>query len=169
MYQVFLGLGSNIGDRLRYLTGAIEEISKISELRTLSSIYETSPVGMDTSNVFFNMVGEVGTSEYPRQLLNRLQEIEKKMGRKSKHLGADREIDIDILLYRGMSYEDDVVTVPHPRLQYRRFALEPFCEIAPTAVHPVLCKTIASLLRQCRDTHTVKRTEHNIDTMQFKT
>lgn len=169
MYQVFLGLGSNIGDRLRYLTGAIEEITKISELCLLSSIYETSPVGMDSTNVFFNMVVEIGTPYYPPQLLDRLQEIENKLGRKSKNLRDDREIDIDILLYHGMSYEDGVVIVPHPGLQYRRFALEPFCEIAPTAVHPVLCKTIASLLRQCRDTHSVRRTEHKINTMQFKT
>jgi 2-amino-4-hydroxy-6-hydroxymethyldihydropteridine diphosphokinase len=160
MYQVFLGLGSNLGDRVGYLSRAVNEIQAIAVIGARSSVYETEPVGMSSEKLFYNMVISVETEDVPVALLKKLKQIEKTIGRKhSGHL-MDREIDIDILLYRGWSYEDAVVRIPHPEFEHRRFVLEPLNEIAPTALHPVLGQTVASLLRRCKDQSRVTRTDH---------
>ena len=160
MYRVYLGLGSNVGDRLDNLSKAVAEIKAIASVISVSSVYETEPVGMQSREMFYNMAMSIDTEDRPAQLLMKLKQIEKKIGR--KHFGhlLDREIDIDILLYHGWSYEDAIVCVPHPELEQRRFVLEPLNEIAPTALHPMLGQTIASLLRQCRDRGSVVRTPH---------
>jgi 2-amino-4-hydroxy-6-hydroxymethyldihydropteridine diphosphokinase len=162
MYQVFLGLGSNVGERLQYLDSAVADVSAIARVLALSSVYETSPVGMESQNDFYNMAIEIETPMHPPELLKALKKIERKLGRRSSVRMHDREIDIDILMYRGLEYEDSTVKVPHPQLEHRRFALEPLAEIAPTAVHPVLEKTIATLLRQCHDVGRVERTAHQL-------
>jgi 2-amino-4-hydroxy-6-hydroxymethyldihydropteridine diphosphokinase len=159
MYRVFLGLGSNLGDRLEYLSRAVEEINTFAPIQSISSVYETEPVGMDTENRFYNLVVEVETGLQPARLLRRLRSIEKKLGRRGRTHMMDREIDIDILLYDGIAYEDAIVRVPHPQLDQRRFVLEPLREIAPLVVHPLRNQTIASLLRLCRDTAVVTRTD----------
>lgn len=166
MYTVYLGLGSNLGDRLEHLSQAMQELSLIAEVRALSSVYETEPVGMDVADPFFNMAACIITPDDPPLLLVHLKTIEKKLGRKRHSHMQSRTIDIDILLYRGFAYDDHTVRVPHPSLQQRRFALEPLHEIAPTAIHPLLEKTIATLLRQCRDRHSCIRTDYqiNVDT-----
>ncbi|HUL43650.1 MAG TPA: 2-amino-4-hydroxy-6-hydroxymethyldihydropteridine diphosphokinase [Bacteroidota bacterium] len=158
MYNVYLGLGSNIGDQLDNLSRAVEAIREIFPVHAVSSIYETEPVGMEDAGDFYNMAIGISTQDDPPLLLTKLKAIEKKMGRKAREHMEPRIIDIDILLYRGLAYEDHRVRVPHPMLEHRRFALEPLAEIAPTAVHPAREKTIASLLRLCRDTHRVVRT-----------
>ncbi len=162
MYTAYLGLGSNLGDRFENLSRAIEELSKIETVTLVSGIYETEPVDMDSPSLFYNMAARISTPDDPPLLLVKLKAIEKKLGRKLPSHGEPRMIDIDILLYRGLVYEDHTVRVPHPMLAHRRFALEPLNEIAPTAVHPALERTIASLLRACRDQHRVVRTEYHI-------
>jgi len=163
MYQVYLGIGSNLGNRLENLSRAIEEIASIATIESTSSIYETEPVDIVNCENFLNMAISIRTEDDPPLLLARLKKIEKKLGRKQQtHLEA-RIIDIDILMYRGFAYEDNTVKVPHKELANRRFALEPLCEIAPTAVHPSLEKTIATLLRNCRDNHKVIKTEHQVN------
>ena len=164
MYRVFLGLGSNVGDRLKYLSKAVDEIKSVAIINSLSSIYETEPVGIQSTEMFYNMVVCIETTDRPSELLIKLKQIEKKIGRKLSGRLLDREIDIDILLYRGWSFEDATVRVPHPELEHRRFVLEPMNEIAPTALHPILGQTIASLLRQCRDHSRVMRTLHVLHT-----
>ena len=164
MYHVFLGLGSNVGDRLTFLARAVEEIGSIATINSISSIYETEPVEMQSTEMFYNMALSVETTDHPSELLVKLKLIEKKLGRTSSGRLFDREIDIDILLYRGWSYEDATVRVPHAELEHRRFVLEPLNEIAPTALHPILGQTIASLLRQCRDRSRVMRTLHVLNT-----
>lgn len=161
MYNIYLGLGSNVGDRFENLARAVEEIRAIARVHSLSSIYETQPVGMETSDLFYNMALGVFSTDDPPLLLVKLKRIERKIGRRRPTHLEPRIIDIDILLYRGLAYEDHTVRVPHPALPFRRFALEPLNEIAPTAVHPVLEKTIASLLRNCHDRHSVVRTEYH--------
>jgi 2-amino-4-hydroxy-6-hydroxymethyldihydropteridine diphosphokinase len=158
MYRVFLGLGSNLGDRLGLLSKAIQAIEEAMPVRALSSVYETEPVGMDSEHQFYNMAIEVETDLNPAELILLLRSIEKKLGRKHRAPMMNREIDIDILLYDGFSYADDTVQVPHPRLETRRFVLEPLKEIAPLVVHPTRNQTIASLLRSCRDLSSVVRT-----------
>jgi 2-amino-4-hydroxy-6-hydroxymethyldihydropteridine diphosphokinase len=160
MYHVYLSLGSNLGNRQQHLAGAVEALRSIVAVEAVSSVYETEPVAMlDDAEPFLNMAVSVQTTDDPPLLLVQLKKIEKKMGRRDSSHRISRPIDIDILLYRGLAYEDHTVTVPHPSLAVRRFALEPLNEIAPMAVHPVLEKTIASLLRNCRDRHRVAKVD----------
>lgn len=163
MYCVYLGLGSNIGDRAGHLSRAVEELGAVATVDTISSIYETVPVEMETEESFFNMAVGISTTDDPPLLLRKLKKIEKQMGRKLPSHMEPRVIDIDILLYRGLAYQDHMVRVPHPKLEFRRFALEPLNEIAPTALHPLLEKTVAWLLRGCHDNHRVTKTEYHID------
>lgn len=162
MYRVYLGLGSDSGDRLSNLKTAVGEIGAIAAVTDCSPVYETEPVDMVSDLMFLNMVIGIETPFDPPLLLVKLRKIERKMGRKRKTHMMPRIIDIDILLYRGMVYEDHLVRVPHPELPRRRFALEPLHDIAPAAVHPGMEKTVGWLLRNCRDTHTVRRTEETV-------
>lgn len=163
MYHVYLSLGSNIGDRHSHLSRALEEIASIATIAEVSSIFESEPVGMlDDAGIFYNMAVGIRTSDDPPLLMVHLKKIEKKLGRKNATHLLSRIIDIDIALYRGLAYEDHTVTVPHPALQYRRFVLEPLCEIAPMAVHPVLEKTMATLLRNCHDKHSLVKLDSSI-------
>src|SRR5215472_5963839 len=129
MVRVFLGLGSNLGDRSAYLKEALKEIHELAPVVASSPVYETEPVGMESDHLFYNMVVEVETSLRPPDLLRALKSIERKTGRKHAAHHLDREIDIDILLYEGIEYADERVRVPHPQLEHRRFALEPLKEI----------------------------------------
>ncbi len=162
MYRVYLGLGSNLGDRLGNLTAAVDGIGEIARVVSVSSVYESEPVGMEGVTDFLNMAVAVDTTDDPPLLLVKLKKIEKHLGRKSRGHMLPRTIDIDILLYRGMAYEDGMVKVPHPELHNRRFALEPLHEIAPTAVHTTMEKTAGWLLRNCRGSHRVVKTPHSV-------
>ena len=93
-----------------------------------------------------------------------VKNIELKLGRKQDSHLQPREIDIDIELYEGYVYHDDVIDVPHPELQHRKFLLEPFRELAPTIVHPLLKKTVNELYVECPDTHAVVRTHYSLTT-----
>ena len=155
MYRVHLGLGSNIHPRHDHLAAAVLRIGRIARLTAVSSLYRTEPVGMEGAEEFLNMAVEVETEDDPPLLLVKLRAIEKELGRRPTVRVAPRTIDIDILLYRGMAYSDPMVTVPHPELHRRRFALEPLNEIAPAALHPTMERTVGWLLRHCRDTHRV--------------
>jgi 2-amino-4-hydroxy-6-hydroxymethyldihydropteridine diphosphokinase len=165
MYQVYLGLGTNLGDRIENLSRTVDEITKIGPVDAISSIYETEPVGMEHGDSFLNMVLSIRTSDDPPLLLVQLKKIEKRIAGKIHHHMEPRIIDIDILLYRGLAYDDHTVSVPHPQLHLRKFALEPLNEIAPTAIHPSLEKTIAALLRLCRDKNQVNKTDYQLAQM----
>jgi len=166
MYRVFLGLGSNLGDRVGFLKRTIHEINSVAPVRSASPVYETQPVDLESAHPFYNMVIEVETGLQPAELIRRLKSIERKLGRKPASHMLDRVIDIDILLYDGFSYADGEVRVPHARLEFRRFVLEPFKDVAPLVVHPTRNQTIASLLRMCHDMNRVVRTDIQIDSTQ---
>ena len=155
-------LGSDMGDRLGNLNHAVAAIASVAKVVECSSVYETEPVDMAGEDLFLNMVLGIETTDDPPLLLVKLRKIEKKMGRKPHRHRQPRIIDIDILLYRGMAYEDHLVRVPHAELTRRRFALEPLHEIAPMAVHPVMEKTVAWLLRNCHDGHMVRKTAETV-------
>ena len=162
MFCVYIGLGSNVGDRLQYLTKAVHEIRTLGRILSVSSVYETTPVEMQSENQFYNMAVALETELNPQELIEQLKHIEHQLGRQpSTHL-QDRAIDLDILLYENMQYKNAGIEIPHPRLTYRRFALESLCEIAPNALHPVSGKTIQELLRESPAQGRVERTIHNI-------
>ncbi len=155
MFRVFLGLGSNIGDRRSFLMNAVEEIRKFATVLRSSSIYETEPWRMSDTKSFYNMALEIETTLHPGVLLTKLKAIEKKLGRSAQSHMKPREIDIDILLYGGPTIQNDNISVPHPELHLRRFVLEPLCEIDSTLIHPSFGKPIKILLDDCPDTSTV--------------
>lgn len=165
MYRVYLGLGSDTGQRLENLRTAVEGIGAVANVVACSAVYETEPVDMESEDRFLNMAMEIETPDDPPLLLVKLRKIERTMGRKPHTHRSPRIIDIDILLYRGMVYEDHLVRVPHPELARRRFALEPLHEIAPAAVHPGMEKTIGWLLRNCHDAHEVRKTGDTVTAM----
>ncbi len=166
MNRVYLGLGSNLGDRLYYLTKAIDELEDICDIITLSSVYETEPVDMISKNLFLNMALLAETTFDPSDLLKQLKEIELKLGRKQTKKSRDREIDIDILLYEGLIYRNSMVTIPHPEMERRRFVLVPLAEIAPDVIHPVKGISFLAMLQNCPESSRVVRTDYQLTLTQ---
>jgi 2-amino-4-hydroxy-6-hydroxymethyldihydropteridine diphosphokinase len=144
---VYIGLGSNLGDRAANLRAARERIAA-PDLRVLreSSIYETAPRDVEDQPWFLNQVIECETDLFPRQLLARLQKIERAMGRKRRIAKGPREIDLDILLYGEAVVKSPELEVPHPRLSERRFVLEPLAELVPDKKHPGTRRTVREML-----------------------
>jgi len=147
--NVFLSLGSNIGEREAQLRQAIErlEAAGVQVVRT-SSVYETEPQDLREQPWFLNLVLEVETGLAPIQLLATILEIEESMGRKREVPKGPRSIDIDILLYGDGIVETEDLQIPHPRLARRRFVLEPLAELAPDLRHPQSNRTMRDLLRE---------------------
>ncbi len=149
MTRVYLGLGTNLGDKRKNLNDAVTLIKeRIGTVVSLSSFYETAPWGFQSDNSFLNAAIGVDTSLSPVALLRITQAIEKQLGRLHKSVQKvyhDRPIDIDILLYGEEVYESDELLIPHPEMAERRFVMEPLVEIAPEALHPLYCKTIREL------------------------
>lgn len=150
LHNVYLGLGSNLGDKEKNIKFALENIDKrIGRVTACSAFLITEPVGFDSKNLFVNAVCLVNTYLKPLEVLEYTQVIEREMGRRSKsynEIYTDREIDIDILLYDEEIQEYPHLILPHPHLHERSFVLLPFNEIAGNAYHPVLNKTIRQLL-----------------------
>ena len=151
MDKVFIGLGSNLGDRMSYLKDAVKEISKFAVIKKCSSIYETEPWGYKEQRLFLNCVIEIETKHEPLNLLKEVRKIETGLGRVERKKWTEREIDIDILFYGNLTFENDDVKIPHPEIQNRKFVLEPMSEIEPGFIHPVLKKNIANLFRNTVD------------------
>jgi len=132
-HKVFLGLGSNLGERQANIERAIELISeRVGEVIRRSSLIETEPWGFESENKFLNGVILCETTLTPRQVLRKTQKIERDMGRKKKtnsHLYTDRPIDIDILLYDDLTVDEPDLKIPHPRMQEREFVMIPLKEI----------------------------------------
>ncbi len=133
MVLSFLGLGSNLGDRLRYLQRAylaLRGADGLCDLRP-SPVYETAPVGLTSQPAFLNMVLELQTSHSPEELLRVALEIERRLGRRRTVRWGPRVIDIDVLWYGGREVHGPELTVPHPRLLERPFVLVPLADLAP--------------------------------------
>ena len=150
--QAFLSLGSNLGDREAHLLEALKrlEAAGIHSLRR-SSIYETEPQDLPDQPWFLNLVVEAETGLFPRLLLARIQAIELGMGRRrevAEVAKGPRPIDIDILLFENFIIDTRELHVPHPRMNERRFVLEPLAELAPDLLHPVNGKTVREMLSE---------------------
>ena len=147
--MLYLGLGSNLGDKQAYLKLAISLIEKrIGRIVCQSAYYETEPWGYVSSNTYLNAVIAVETNLMPMDVLDITQDIERELGRKQKSTEdgyADRPIDIDLLLMDDWVMQTERLTLPHPLMHQRLFVMEPLVEIAPTLIHPVLKKTICQI------------------------
>ena len=156
--RYYLGLGGNTGDRSANLEAAVRRLRK-EGVRVIgrSSIYRTEPVGLRNQPWFLNQALKVETRLSPEQLLKTAKAVEAGMGRKPGRRNGPRPIDIDLLLAGKRNVRTAGLQIPHPRLAGRRFVLVPLAEIAPGAVHPVLRKTIRSILRDCPDASAVRR------------
>jgi 2-amino-4-hydroxy-6-hydroxymethyldihydropteridine diphosphokinase len=145
---VYVGLGSNEGDREAQLVSALEALSRIDAVAVLrcSSLFESAPVGPPQPR-YLNAVVELECVLPPQRLLCILKQIEKDLGRVPGEMRwGPRPIDLDILLWEGEIVADPTLQVPHLELHKRRFALEPLAELAPDVEHPVLCVSVAELL-----------------------
>jgi 2-amino-4-hydroxy-6-hydroxymethyldihydropteridine diphosphokinase len=136
MERIFLGLGSNIGDRAASINRARRLIDGVSGVRVIraSSLIETKPVGYEDQPDFINAVIEIETTLPPRDLLFEIKRIEREMGREETFRFGPRIIDIDILLFGDRVVDEPGLVIPHPRMHERRFVLEPLAEIAPEVV-----------------------------------
>jgi 2-amino-4-hydroxy-6-hydroxymethyldihydropteridine diphosphokinase len=163
-YRVFLGLGSNRGDRHHFLNRAAGELKKLGDTKIVwaSSVYETDPYGKTDQDRFLNAVVELETALKPEAMFSACQEIERALGRTTTERWGPREIDIDILMYDGVVFENAALQVPHPDLERRKFVLVPLREIAPDLVHPVNGMTIEELAAACKDTSRVVRSSHRL-------
>ncbi len=139
MNKIYLGLGSNLGNREHNIKKAYAGIEEhIGNIVKSSSVYETEPWGFMARNAFLNTVSEVETKLTPSGLLDAILMIETLLGRIREEVQySSRVIDIDILLYDDLIVDEVNLKIPHPHLHKRMFVLVPFCEIAPDAIHPV--------------------------------
>jgi 2-amino-4-hydroxy-6-hydroxymethyldihydropteridine diphosphokinase len=162
--RAYIGLGSNLGVPERNLREAVERIAGIPGVRVgkISPVYRTEPVGGPPQPRYLNAAIGIETSLGPAALLRALRGIEGAMGRARGARNSSRTIDLDILLFGRRVIRTPRLTVPHPRLHERRFALAPLAEIAGSVVHPGAGKTIAALLAGLKDTHGVERTSSSL-------
>lgn len=156
--KVYLLLGSNIEPRFIFIQKAISLLEKeIGSILTTSSIYETAAWGKEDQADFLNQALCVETNLSPENLLHCIKKIETQIGRKQRGVWSEREIDIDILLLENIVFSSATLTIPHPRLHERNFAIQPLLEIAPDASHPVFQKSIAEIALSCNDLKLVKK------------
>lgn len=150
MATVFLGIGTNIGNKKKNITDATIIIGSVmGEIRALSSLYETEPWGYESPNTFLNAIIQIETEIEPQKCLDIAKAIEREMGRVHTKEGyEDRIIDIDILFYDDTIYRSENLTIPHPLIEKRDFVLRPMAEIAPEFKHPISGKTMKNLLHE---------------------
>lgn len=132
--RAFLGLGSNVGDRVAHLRAAV---ASLPDLVATSPVYETAPVGgPDDQGPYLNLVAELHTTASPRQLLELCARLEQDAGRVREVRWGPRTLDVDVLLIEGLEVDEPDLQVPHPRLAERRFVLAPLADLAPDLVTP---------------------------------
>ena len=148
--NVYLSLGSNMGDRQHNLNEALELLSQRAKLFEVSSTYDTEPVGNPDQPRFLNLAARIQTRLAPLELLSLTKGIEAKLGRVKDKPNSPRPIDIDILFYGDQVIKNRQLTVPHPRLTERAFVLVPLAEIAPKLIHPVSGKSAEKMLAELK-------------------
>jgi 2-amino-4-hydroxy-6-hydroxymethyldihydropteridine diphosphokinase len=153
---VYVGLGSNLGDRVANLREAVQRLSAIIKIEKASQLYVAAPLGYVRDDAFVNAVVCGRTTLKPLELLEMMQAIEAAMGRRPGVQYGPRPIDLDMLFYDAVQMETRKLTIPHPRLAQRAFVLRPLVEIAPDLMHPVLYYTVLQLLQDAEDADQVQ-------------
>lgn len=159
-HYIYLGLGSNIGDRYSYIEQTMDALPPKVKIIARSPIYETPAWGYTDQDDFLNMVVHAATGFSPKQLLKYLKRTESMIGRRQRFVWGPREIDIDILFYEDQIIEQPGLTIPHPWIHQRPFVLQPLVDLNPHLVHPRINKTVAELLQQL-DTTGIERYQTN--------
>ena len=155
MNLVYALLGGNLGDVPETFKQAVEQIKlQIGYCKRLSNIYVSEPWGFKSKDYFYNQALVIETDKSPEEILKHFLLIEKLLGRTRNNDYSEyvsRNIDIDILFFNDLIVNSKKLSIPHPLVHYRAFALLPLAEIAPTLMHPVLNKTIVQILSDCED------------------
>jgi 2-amino-4-hydroxy-6-hydroxymethyldihydropteridine diphosphokinase len=164
MSRIFVGLGSNLGDRAKYLHRALTELIQLHQttVKKCSSVYETEPVGVKEQPKFLNMVAELDSMLRPDDLMRELKEIEQRVGRTFREHWGPREIDLDLLYYGGEMLNETELNVPPPEIFYRRVVFFSLKEIAAEFQDPLRHLSIEELLQQCSDTSSVRKTNQHV-------
>jgi 2-amino-4-hydroxy-6-hydroxymethyldihydropteridine diphosphokinase len=162
MEQVYVGIGSNMADPQGRCLEAVKRIGILEncKITSVSGLYLTEPVGVKAQDWFINCVACFSTDFSPFELLRKLLDIESDMGRVRTVKWGPRVIDLDILLFGKEVINDNILTVPHPMMQFRRFVMAPMADVAPDLLHPVLGKTMLEIYREIPpDEQAVRRVE----------
>ena len=144
--EVYLGLGSNLGDRRANIERGLGLLGRCGHITAVSSMVETAPEGFSRQPPFLNAACRMWTLRDPFELLVKTQEVERAAGRHRVFPNAARTLDVDILVYEGTALQTPHLILPHPRMRERRFVLEPLADIAPYLRHPITGETVAEML-----------------------
>jgi len=157
--QIFLGLGSNEGNRLENIQTALQYLheSVCGDIKKVSSVYETEPVGYTDQSWFLNAVVEMNWHCSVQELLEYIQIVESSLGRKHVKRWGPRTIDIDILLFGDLTVNEPGLEIPHPRIRERLFVLEPLAELEPGMIFPGTEISLIDMLYRNSDNHIVKK------------
>jgi 2-amino-4-hydroxy-6-hydroxymethyldihydropteridine diphosphokinase len=160
-HTIYLGLGSNVGNRVEFIAAAILGISdfELTVVDAVSGIYRTEPVGNIPQSEFLNCAASVRTDLTVEQFHAKMKWLEKEIGRTESERWGPREIDIDLLFFDAMILNTDAIRLPHVELINRKFVLQPLSEIAPMMMHPVVQKSIEELNNETTDRHGVAYSE----------
>ncbi len=161
MSSVYLGLGTNMGDRVKNLKDALVMIEeRLGNIDSKSGIYKTEPWGFNSDDYFLNMVVCLSVEASPHEVLRDLMSIEKSLGRVRVGAGfSSRIIDIDILFFDRIIIDNASLVIPHPLIAERMFVLRPLMDLAPDLIHPLLNRSIAELVNDCNDSLQVIRVD----------
>ena len=155
----YIGVGSNLGDKVHQCEQGLREILRVDRHRLLarSSLYKTQPLGVLDQDWFVNAAIKIETDLEPHELLRSLRETESRLGRRETFRWGPRAIDLDILFFDEETIQTGELIIPHPHLQERQFVLIPLVEIDPHLIHPVLKKTVLQLLENLKDDQGVEK------------
>ena len=163
MHKVLLGLGTNLGDKIKNLEFALKSLSnQIGEITRISSVYETEAWGVQNQDNYYNIAVEINTPLFPLVLIKKLLEIETSLGRVREKKWDSRIIDIDILFFENYIISTDHLQLPHPYLEKRNFVLEPLNEIVSNFVHPKRRQNISELQSSCPDKSWIKKLDFKL-------